>query len=386
MSPVEPSTSFNLRPWSIWIVSFGVWSLVSLFAAISFTQFFRARGDPMRFWVMLAMEACQIMPYAVLTPFVLALAMRFPIRRKNWLRRLVLYLAAGLLFSVAHITLRGITPYGMWDPKTRSYYSAVWDSRLHRIHIRWPAFQDMFYSNVVDDITDVFAPIVIVAHMISYYWRVRDGEHRAAQLEGQLTKANLQALKSQLQPHFLFNTLHSISALMLTDVGAADKMMTRLSELLRMSLETDAEQMTTLNRELDFVGGYLEIEKMRLGERLTVIHDIAADTLDAQVPHLLLQPLVENAVQHGVAKMTSKGEIVITSRQEEGILFLTVRDNGPGFNGVDMSARSGVGIRATQERLRTLYGDDHSLKFATLRSGGAEVTIRVPMRQILNKV
>jgi LytS/YehU family sensor histidine kinase len=235
----------------------------------------------------------------------------------------------------------------------------------------------------VDDISGAYAPIVLVAHMASYYSRLRERERRASQLEGQLAKANLQALKSQLQPHFLFNTMHSISALMLTDVHAADKMMSRLSDLLRMSLEGEGEQITSLSHEVEFATAYLEIEKARFGDRLNVVLDIAADTLDAQVPHLLLQPLVENAVRHGIARLSAGGEIRLVSRHERDHLQLAIHDNGPGFDGSEEAgSKSGLGLRATQERLQTLYGNDHALKVHSPPEGGVEVSLQIPFHQM----
>jgi two-component system LytT family sensor kinase len=223
---------------------------------------------------------------------------------------------------------------------------------------------------------------VLIAHMVSYYSKFQEREHRASQLEAQLAKANLQALKSQLQPHFLFNTMHSISALMLTDVRAADKMMTRLSDLLRMSFESDGGQITTLGRELEFAMAYLEIEKVRFGDRLNIVLKIAPETLDAQVPHLLLQPLVENAVRHGIARLSGGGEIRVISRLEGDQLQLAIRNNGPGFGDSNLARpKAGLGLRATQERLQTLYGNDHAWSVQALPEGGVEVSLRIPFHQ-----
>jgi two-component system, LytTR family, sensor kinase len=222
---------------------------------------------------------------------------------------------------------------------------------------------------------------VLVAHAVSYYRRFRERELHTAQLEGQLAKAHLQALKSQLQPHFLFNTMHSISALMLIDVRAADKVMTRLSDLLRMSLENDGSQLTTLSRELEFVTAYLQIEKVRFEDRLTIAFDIAPDTLDAQVPHLLLQPLAENAVRHGISKRIEQGEIRISASHDEHQLYLAVRDNGPGLDLSEGSSfREGLGLRTTRERLRTLYGEEHSVDIQSAPGEGLEINIRIPFR------
>ncbi len=364
-------------------MSFAVWGLVLVAATAAIAQYYRSRGAPMAFWETLGLEAGQILPYALLTPFVFAFATRYPFRRKNWVRLLVLYAAVGLLFSIVHITLRGMMPFATWDQKAHAWRSAFWDYQVHKPTINWSIVQALFLSNIVDDITEPYLGVVLSAHLFWFYRASREREHRALQLEGQLTKANLQSLKAQLQPHFLFNTLHSISALMLTDPAAADKMMSRLSDLLRMSLEDGSGQITTLNREIEFVNCYLEIEKVRFGDKLNVKIDVAPETLDAQVPHLLLQPLVENAVRHGIAKMTSGGEICVTSRHDGQFLYLSVRDNGPGFSDLGKSRpNGGLGLRATQERLQTLYGEHQSLQIKSVQTSGAEVSVQIPFGTI----
>jgi LytS/YehU family sensor histidine kinase len=231
----------------------------------------------------------------------------------------------------------------------------------------------------VDDITGAYIAIVLIAHAVSYYRRFKEKELRASQLEAQLAKTRLQTLKSKLQPHFLFNTMHSISALMLTDVVAADQMMSRLSDLLRMSLDAEGTQITTLSHELEFVNCYLEIEKIRFEERLNVVLDIAPETLDAQVPHLLLQPLVDNAVKHGISKLLAAGEIRISVTAQDGDLQLEISDNGPGFGSASYQ-RKGLGLRVTRERLESLYGQDQSMELLSPLEGGATVLVRIPFR------
>lgn len=372
-----------VRPSLVWGLSFAVWTLVAFAATCSIYELFRSTGEAMRFRDVLGLEFSQILAYAPLTPLVFFLSIRYPFQRRNWLRYSLLYFAGGLLFSVAHITLRGLTPYAAWDPKLHNWTWAIWNWQTHQFGIRWSVFRTLFWNNVVDDITGTYAPIVLIAHAVSYYRKLRDRERQTSRLETQLTKAHLRALKSQLQPHFLFNTMHSISALMLTDVPAADRMMTRLSDLLRMSLENDGVQVTRLSRELEFVNGYLEIEKVRFGERLGVTLDIVPETLDAQVPHLLLQPLVENAVRHGVARLSANGKLRIAASHDGHNLLLAIRDNGPGLNGVESSApKSGLGLRATRERLQTLYGGDQSLHVRNLPEGGVEVSVRIPFHLV----
>lgn len=369
------------RPWVIWALSFAIWTLIALAASGSVYELYRSRGYPMRFATVLASELSQVLTYAPLTPFVLALAMRFPIQRGNWLRRSSLHLLFGIAFSIVHVTLRGLTPYAAWDSKLGAYVSAVWNSQAHMFEIKWPIFRTLFFSNVVDDITGTYVPIVLVAHALLYYRSFRDRELHSAKLEVQLAKSNLQVLKSHLQPHFLFNTMHSISSLMLTDVKAADKMMSRLSDLLRMTFESSGVQISTLSRELEFVAGYLEIEKIRFGDRLTVVLDIAADTLDAQVPSFLLQPLVENAIRHGTSRLSRGGSVWITANQDGRYLYLRVRDNGPGLvKTADAPSRTGLGIRTTRERLQTLYGNAQSFDIHDAPNGGVEVSVRIPLR------
>jgi len=368
------------RPWLIWAVSFGVWSFVALAATLTAYQLYRTTNYPMRFMTTLGWEFSQVLTYAPLTPLAFAFAAHFPIHRENWVRRSLLYLAGGLAFFVAHVALRAVTPFAYWDPTSREFASAIWDSHAHLFKVQWFVLQKQFFSGVVDDITGTFVPIVLVAHAVSYYRRFRERELRAAQLEGQLAKAHLQTLKSQLQPHFLFNTMHSISSLMLTDVQAADRMMTRLGDLLRISLESAGTQITTLSRELEFVNCYLEIEKVRFAERLNVTLDIAPETLDASVPHLLLQPLVDNAVKHGISKLPAGGEIRITANAQDGELQLGIKDNGPGFEKAGTFPASGLGLRITRERLESLYGQDHSMELLSLPAGGTITRVCIPFR------
>jgi LytS/YehU family sensor histidine kinase len=233
----------------------------------------------------------------------------------------------------------------------------------------------------VDDIASVYLGIVLIAHAVLYYQNFREREVRATQLESQLTKSRLKALKSQMQPHFLFNTMHSISALMLIDVPAADKMITRLSDFLRINLDNDDLQFTSLHRELEFARSYLGIEKVRFEERLNLVFNIAPDTLDAQVPHLLLQPLVENAIQHGISRLSQGGELRITSSREDSRLHITVKDNGPGPTESERNRlNGGRGLKATRERLATIYGDDHTFEIYSPLEGGFEVEFWIPFQ------
>jgi len=325
------------------------------------------------------MEFSEILTYAPLTPFFFAFAARFPLQRGSWVQRSLAHLAAGILFTVGHLAIKAFTPYGYWDPTYREWTSAIWDPHTHAVRLSWMIARSMFLANVVDDVCGAYIPIALIAHVVAYYSRFKERELRTTQLEGQLAKAHLQTLKSQLQPHFLFNTLNSISALMMTDVAAADRMMVSLGDLLRMSLDEDESHMTTLAREIEFLSVYLEIERIRFEDKLQVRVDAASDCLDAQVPHLLLQPLVENAVKHGISKLFEAGEVGIIARRDGDHLQIFIRDSGPGLTVPSAAiSTSGLGLKITRERLSTLYGSEQAFEIHNRAEGGAEVSLRIP--------
>ncbi len=364
----------------LWLASLAVWAFLSLTATGTIYELYRVTGMNPKLSRIAGMEFSQIFTYAPMTPFVFLFAVRYPVQRRNWARRSLAHLAAGIALTAGHLALKGCTPYGYWDPAYRDFTSALWDPHTHALRISWMIAKSMFLANVFDDVSGAYLPVVLIAHAVAYYEQFRERELRATQLEGQLVKAHLQTLKSQLQPHFLFNTLNSISALMLTDVAAADRMMTSLSDLLRMSLKENGDQITTLGREMEFLSIYLEIERIRFEDRLNVRMDVAPECLDAQVPHLLLQPLVENAVKHGISRKSEPGEISIRARNNGPHLEIWISDTGPGLTtpGSAIPAK-GLGLRVTRERLSALYGGDHLCELRTRPEGGAEVYVRIPL-------
>jgi two-component system, LytTR family, sensor kinase len=361
----------------IWLASFGVWTFVSLAATATIYELYRPLHNSFSLKEIAGMEFSQILTYAPLTPFFFMLAMRFPIQRENWRQRSLLHLLFGIAFTIGHILLKAVTPYGYWDRVNREWTNAIWDTHTHSFRQFWPVLQSMFFASVVDDLSGAYASIALVAHALSYYRKSRHDELRAAQLEAQLAKARLQSLKSQLQPHFLFNTMHSISALIHSNVRAADQMICRLGDLLRITLDSVGTQITTLRGELEFVNCYLEIEKVRLEERLRIHYAISPEMLDAQVPHLLLQPLVDNAVKHGISKLPAGGQICISAKGHGNSLLLAVENDGMAFSA--KPGNSGVGLKVTRERLYSLYGDRYSLDF--LPSGNrVTISISIPLR------
>jgi two-component system LytT family sensor kinase len=214
--------------------------------------------------------------------------------------------------------------------------------------------------------------------LILFVYYAFDYSGRAARLKASLSEARLAALKTQLNPHFLFNTLNSISSLMYTDTDAADRMMTRLSDLLRSTIHNDGGQEVTLREELEFVERYLEIEKIRFEERLKVAFRVEPEAFDGLVPAFSLQPLVENALKHGIGRLESGGRVEIEGRRSNGHLLVRISDDGPGSS--EDPVREGVGLTNTRSRLQELYGGAASLRARNGDGCGFFVQLDVPYR------
>ncbi|HYH06819.1 MAG TPA: histidine kinase [Thermoanaerobaculia bacterium] len=221
----------------------------------------------------------------------------------------------------------------------------------------------------------VYGAVLAAGFAREFFLRDRVRQQHESRLQAQLAEARLDALRMQINPHFLFNTLHAISALVERDPGGVRKMIARLSELLRHTIDSKASDEISLRDELAFLRRYIEIMEIRFQGRMQVAMNIAGDTLDALVPNLILQPLVENALEHGVSRTRGEGRIEIDSRREGDALVLSVRDNGPG---VDANSASGVGLANTRARLAQLYEEDAALSLTAAESGGAIARVTLP--------
>jgi two-component system, LytTR family, sensor kinase len=222
-----------------------------------------------------------------------------------------------------------------------------------------------------------FLAIVSLGSSARYFSLYRTRHLDASELEARLVRTHLQVLKMQLQPHFLFNTLNTIAELVHTDPEAADQMITRLGRLLRLSLDHASHQVVPLRQEADFLRVYADIEQVRFQDRLQVVWDLAPDTLDAAVPTLLWQPVLENAIRHGVTPLAGPGRIVIASRREGDDLVMEIRDNGQGLppGGVP---QEGVGLRNVRERVAQLYGRRAQFSLSPASGPGTVATLRLP--------
>lgn len=247
----------------------------------------------------------------------------------------------------------------------------------------WQSFQNMMVGTLHENVL-LYWSVVGLTHIAEYYRRFRERERRAAQLEieaaqleTQLARAQLDALKMQLHPHFLFNTLNTISILMQEDVAAANRMLLQLSELLRVALKNTNTNEVTLRQELDFLRSYLEIEQTRFQDRLKVKIEADAETLEAQVPNLILQPLVENAIRHAVTPRDSETLVEVRAERNNGHLQLIVRDNGDGM-GEKSAESNGIGLANTRARLEKLYGESQKFMLGEAANGGVQATITIP--------
>jgi two-component sensor histidine kinase len=231
----------------------------------------------------------------------------------------------------------------------------------------------------------VGAIVAYVKIKISRVKKYREQELKLSRVQSQLSEAELKALKAQLHPHFLFNTLNVISSLMHENVEAADEVLTRLGDLLRLMFSHAGQQMVALKSEIEFISIYLELHQVRFQDKLEVVMEIADDTMAAQVPNLLLQPLVENAVIHGASKEKEDNKILIRSMQKNGRLFIRIRDNGPGIPELDsgdlMDIKKGFGLKSTLERLKIGYESDYDFKVENSMEGGLIVSLEIPYNE-----
>ncbi len=339
----------------------GAWTLVGLFFASQIYFYFSRTERPMTFAWSLAWQMAAVYLFAAATPLVLWLARRFPFDRFNWRRNIVIHVFAGLAisaaWSVGHVLLDTL-------------FAGVFERLTSTRFIRSVVFS-------LDKELLVYWLLVLASHASNYYQRYREGELRASQ-------AQLQALKMQLQPHFLFNALHSISALVHKDPDAADKMIARLGDFLRLTLDTAATQEVQLRQELNFLNCYLEIERIRFHDRLTTHLHVDPQTLGCRVPNLILQPIVENAIRHGIAVRSGPGHVEVRAERRGEVLRLQVRDNGPGLPEGPAAARpqseGGVGLSNTRARLAQLYGAAYRFELQDAPEGGTVVTLEIPFR------
>lgn len=356
------------RRWFRWTLILAFWTLLAVFFASQNAMTAAYRQRPITWRQALVFPAINYGLWALLTPLVLWGARKFPFEKGRWGRAVVFHIFAGLVTVLVQLRLFSIILPHLYFPPPPTLVPSI------------EVFRNLTLNNLHFSLL-LYAALVGASHGFAYYGRFRERELRASQLAARLAQAQLQVLRMQLHPHFLFNTLHTISALLHEDVEAADRMLARLADLLRMTLAAGSEQEVALRQELEFLDRYLEIEQTRFGERLRIHREIAPGTLDARVPYLILQPIVENAIRHGIAPRVEGGSVEIRASRRDSALRLEVRDDGPGISSVVTAANSGgLGLANTGERLAQLYGGAGKFELANSPAGGLVVTLTIPWR------
>ena len=356
MRPTSSLDGVRKVPWIIVVAVVVWWAVNGLISTAQVVDVLAARGRPAPVQDVLVSEMGGAALWVPCTLWLLWLVTRAPLERERWVRPLVILvlgvLAVGLFRAVAEIALY---PWIGW----------------YRLPPEWT---DLPLGNVLKDALRG-GLIVGVGHALVYAQRSRLREQQARELQERLTQARLDALSAQLNPHFLFNALNSIAEMVHHDADAADRMLVQLGGLLRHGLESGRRQHTTLDEELEVVDCYVGIEQVRLGDRLRFRRDISPDVRDAQVPRLMLQPLVENAIAHAVSHREAPSTVEIRARREGGRLVIEVLDDGAG---APSKPGFGVGLSNTRARLECLYGEAQSLDIEALPGGGTRARVSLP--------
>jgi two-component system LytT family sensor kinase len=340
-----------------WVAGFVIWTSLACLFAVETAIFYSFRGDPVPWGSLLSFRLADWYTCGIFLPLYVYITNRWPVDRAHVATRIPLHAALILVTSAAKIAV--FRPVKAWlgRPDTIGLGEAV-------------------ARGIISEAI-AFLAVAVALHAIVYYQRYRERETVAAQLRARLSDAQLRALRAQLNPHFLFNTLNAVAALVHKDPDRADAMLTRLGELLRLTLRADPGHEVPLHEEMAMLERYLGIMRMRFSDRVSVRCDIAPDVTDGLVPSFILQPIVENAFEHGMAPIRRPGEVVIGASRENGALRLTVRDTG---DGPSPDRTDGVGLGNTRRRLEELYGAAASLDLRPASAGGTLVEMRLPFR------
>jgi signal transduction histidine kinase len=312
----------------------------------------RVSMEDIQVWRLLALNLTLWYVPAALTGAIFWVSARARLDSERWMRALTLHAGAAMVFSIIHGACMMAARAALWP-------------EMRKVSLdRFASYAQSHYLDNLDWALMTYAALVGLSYAVTYYREAQVRALKAANLESSLVKARLRTLEAELHPHFLFNTLHAISTLVHTDPEAADRMISRLSDLLRLTFDRSGAAQIALKEELEFLQKYLQIEQIRFQDRLSIHFDIDPETLDAEVPRLILQPLVENAIKHGISPRSGSGSVEISARRQDRDLWVQVRDDGVGLS-PNARARfnDGVGLSNTRARLECLYGNRHRLEF-----------------------
>jgi two-component system, LytTR family, sensor kinase len=326
------------------------WTALAVFYAVTTSLTYASTGRPANWSITFQRSLSEYWLWALLTPAVIWLARRFPLfGPRRWVH-LVLHLALGAGSAL---------------------FKTIADREIFAM---LSGFRMYFLLSTLSLQFTIYFAIVAASHGFEYYRRSRERE----QLEARLAEARLQLLSMQLQPHFLFNTLNTIAELVHDDPEAADQMISGLSDLLRRTLDLGDAQEITLDEEMDALSRYLDIQKIRFGDRLQVDIEAPPELRDANVPPLLLQPLVENSIRHGLAARTTAGRIQIRVGRTDAMLVIDVLDDGDGVTQEAVGTRRGIGLNNVRTRLETMYGSAATFTMSREAGAGTRVSIGIP--------
>jgi two-component system, LytTR family, sensor kinase len=346
----------------------GLWTLLALvFVSLSSASALGGGNQP-NLRLLFLIQFTRFYLWGVLSPLIYRFVRRFPIENKtlNW-RGLLIHLTALAVFCSLHQLLFMIITWiidGPWDTPDSSFFDN---------------FFGKFFNGVYLGVM-IYSLIVLAIQAFIFYQNYRAEEEQKLRVTELLARAELHALKMQIHPHFLFNTLHSISSLVLEDPPRANQMIARLGDFLRLTLEHSEQQFVTLKEEIEFARCYLEIEQERFSDRLHVEFEIEPRSLTARVPHLIMQPLVENAIQHAIAPRAAGGSVTISAKKSKDTIRLEISDSGDGIpTNNDISKNEpGVGLTNVRSRLKQLYGTNYKFELNNNRQSGLTAVLEIP--------
>lgn len=359
-SSIPESEGFGVKLGTI----FAVWSLPALVAAYSTYVSAGTQGHPMAFWRALAIECPGWYVWVPLTPIIFALTRKFPVIRRPSARAIAAHVGLMIVATALYAAV---------------YAWSIVEFRPSPLTLSRGVIESLFVGSVVMTLV-LYVATLATSLALDYARRERERERRTLALEAQLARAELHSLRAQLHPHVLFNALHTIALLARRDADEAIRVTVLLGNVLRSVLDSGGTDERSLREEISLIEQYLAIELVRFADRLTVLWEIAPETQDALVPTLLLQPLVENALRHGIARSVNGGTVIVSAERSGDTVCITVWNSGPGLQGGRVGRR-GVGLNNTEERLHRLYGDAGKLTITNdAPRGGVSVRVCVPWR------
>lgn len=364
----ETHTGARSNPW-LWIAA--IWCVGGLFEASQSVLILRFAEHKQHAWLPLfGTELATWLPWALATPWIISLAQRYRIHRGMRVRAISIHLATFATISVV---------------------AEAWSAMLQVLFNPWgnrrpPTFWDTLSITLLYQVLlflIAYVLILTVTYLLDSREKVTRQMTETARLNEELSKAQLAALRRQMEPHFMFNTLNSIAGLVRDHRNdAAVGMIVGLSEFLRRASVDSHRSQVTLAEEVEYLQRYVDIQQVRFGERLRVSVDIPADLLDTQVPNLLLQPLVENAIKHGVAQRVAGGNVRVTGARRDGSVCLSVYNDGPGFPDDWQTKGAGVGLANLRTRLQILHGEASELQMRRAGADGVEVLVTLPLKEV----